>query len=84
MSKFLAVLQLLLAISLAVIALATIYNMALIAQRPDSISVVNVLVAGVILVPMLAAGARILLRRGLANLRPGSVSAVDAEDGASD
>lgn len=84
MSKLLAVLQLLLAVSLTVIALATIYNIVLIAQRPDSISVVNVLVAGVILVPMLAAGARILLRRGLANLRSGSVSAIDAEDGARD
>ena len=69
MNKLLALLQILGALALAAIAAVTIGNMVMMAGMSDTISVVNLLVGVVVIVPCLLAIARILLRRGLAGLR---------------
>ncbi len=69
MNKLLALLQILGALALAAIAAVTIGNMVMMAGMPDTISVVNLLIGVVVIVPCLLAIARILLRRGLAGLR---------------
>ena len=63
MTKFFAVLQLLLAVLIAVAAVATLINMVLIAPRPETISVVNALIGQGLLIICLAAFARILGRK---------------------
>ena len=68
MNKLLALLQILGALVLAAIAAITVGNMVM-AGMPDTISVVNLLIGVVVIVPCLLAIARILLRRGLAGLR---------------
>ena len=69
MNKLLALLQILGALALAAIAAVTIGNMVMMAGMSDTISVVNLLIGVVVIVPCLLAIARILLRRGLAGLR---------------
>ncbi len=69
MNRLLALLQILGALALAAIAAVTIGNMVMMASMPDTISVVNLLIGVVVIVPCLLAIARILLRRGLAELR---------------
>ncbi|MCY4015613.1 MAG: hypothetical protein OXE80_04105 [Gammaproteobacteria bacterium] len=69
MNKLLALLQIFAAIALAAIAAAAIGNMVLMVNLPDTISVVNLLIGVIVIVPCLLAIARILLRRGLAALR---------------
>ncbi len=69
MNKLLALLQILGALVLAAIAAITIGNMVMMAGMSDTISVVNLLIGVVVIVPCLLAIARILLRRGLAGLR---------------
>jgi hypothetical protein len=69
MNKFLAILQLVGAAVLALVGVATVVNMVLIAQRPETISVINALIAQILLIGVLAAATHILARRGLARLR---------------
>ena len=65
MSKFISLLQLLMAAILGIAALATAVNLVLISTRPETISVVNTLIGqGVLIVCMLAL-ARILYQKGL-------------------
>ena len=61
MNKFFSVLQLLLAVLAAGLALATLVNLVLISSRPETISVVNAIIGLVIV--CLAAFARILGRK---------------------
>lgn len=69
MNKSLALLQLLGAVILYAIALATLLNMIFISTRPETISVVNAYIGlGVLFICSLALG-RIQWRRGLAKLR---------------
>jgi len=69
MNKLLALLQIFGALALAALAAAAIGNMVMMANMPDTISVVNLLIGVVVIVPCLLAIARLLLRRGLAGLR---------------
>lgn len=69
MKKFLALLQLLAAVVLYAIALATLLNMVFISTRPETISVVNAIIGlGVLFICSLALG-RIQWRKGRAALR---------------
>ena len=69
MNKFFSLLQIFGALVLAAIAAVAIGNMVLMATMRDTISVVNLLIGVVVIVPCLLALARILLRRGLTGLR---------------
>lgn len=69
MSRLLGVLQMLLALLLAVAAGATLVNLLLIIPRPETISVVNTLIGQGVLVICLSALAWTLLRRGIRRLR---------------
>ena len=69
MTRLLALLQIFGALALAAVAAITIGNMVLMASMPDTISVVNLIIGVVVIVPCLLAIARILLRRALATLR---------------
>lgn len=69
MNKSLAVLQLLGAVILYAIALATLLNMVFISTRPETISVVNAYIGlGVLCICSLALG-RIQWRKGLTRLK---------------
>ena len=63
MSKFFSVLQLLLAVLAAVLAVATLFNLVLISSRPETISVVNAIIGQGLLIVCLAAFARVLGRK---------------------
>ena len=63
MNKFLSVLQLLLAVLAAGLAVATLVNLVLISSRPETISVVNAIIGQGLLIVCLAAFARILGRK---------------------
>jgi len=65
MNRFLAVLQVGLALILFVIAASTLVNMILIAMRPETISVVNTLIAQTLIIVCLVALGRIVLKKGL-------------------
>ncbi len=69
MSKLVAVLQVLAAVILAIIALATAINLILISTRPETISVVNTLVGQGVLIVIALALAQFLLRKGYSVLR---------------
>lgn len=69
MNKLISVLQLTTALVLCVAAIATIINLVLISTRPDTVSVLNVLVGQGILIICLLVISRILLRKGLIGLR---------------
>ncbi len=71
MNKLLALLHIFGALALAATAAAAIANMVVMVNLPDTISVVNLLIGVVVIVPCLLAIARILLRRGLTSLRGG-------------
>ena len=63
MNKFFSVLQLLLAVLAAGLAVATLVNLVLISSRPETISVVNAIIGQGLLIVCLAAFARILGRK---------------------
>ncbi len=63
MSKFFSVLQLLLAVLAAALAVATLVNLVLISSRPETISVVNAIIGQGLLIVCLAAFARVLGRK---------------------
>lgn len=67
--RLLGVLQVLLALPPAVAAAATLVNLLLIIPRPETISVVNVMIGQGVLVVCLSALAWTLLRRGVRRLR---------------
>jgi len=63
MNRFFSVLQLLLAVLAAGLAVATLVNLVLISSRPETISVVNAIIGQGLLIVCLAAFARILGRK---------------------
>ena len=63
MNKFFSVLQLLLAVLAAALAVATLVNLVLISSRPETISVVNAIIGQGLLIVCLAAFARVLGRK---------------------
>ena len=69
MNKHVALLQLLAAIVLAIVALATLVNAILIGTRPETISVVNAFIGQGVAIVALLALATVSLRKGLKNLR---------------
>lgn len=69
MNKLVALLQVLVAVILGMLALATLVNMVLISTRPETISVINAIIGQVILIVFLLAMATISMRKGLNNLR---------------
>lgn len=69
MNKLVALLQLLAAIVLAIVALATLVNAILIGTRPETISVVNAFIGQGVAIVALLALATVSLRKGLKNLR---------------
>ncbi|MCB1670176.1 MAG: hypothetical protein R3F41_16065 [Gammaproteobacteria bacterium] len=72
MSRTKAVLQILLALILFLVAVATLVNMALITMRTedtDTISVVNTIIGQTVLIVCLVALGRIQLKKGLARYR---------------
>jgi len=68
MDRLIAVLQLLLALLCAAVAVGTAINLGFILTRPDSISVANVLVGQSLLIICLSAAATILTRKARRNL----------------
>ena len=71
MKKFVASLQLLLSLLAFVAAAATVHNLYSLASRPETISVVNVLVGqGVLIIAFLVIG-RLMLTKGLQGWRTG-------------
>lgn len=76
--KLIGFLQLILAGILFMSAAGTLVNMVFIAFRPETISVVNVLIGQTLLIVCMAALGRILLRKGQARL--GSGPAVKGDD----
>ena len=78
MNRFLAVLQVGLAVALFLIAAATMVNMVLIAMRPETISVVNTIIGQTVMIVCLVALGRILWSRGMAQLRVDAQGRVDA------
>ena len=69
MNRFLAALQVGLALLLFVIAIATLANMVLIAMRPETISVVNTIVGQTVMIVCLVALGRILWKKGILQLK---------------
>ena len=69
MNKLVALLQVILAILLGILALATLVNAILISTRPETISVVNAIIGlGVVIIALLAL-ATICMRKGLKAFR---------------
>jgi uncharacterized membrane protein YkvI len=68
MNRFLAVLQIGLAVLLAAVALITLVNMVLISLRPETISVVNSIVGQLVIIVCFLALARLLFKKGRARL----------------
>jgi len=69
MSRFIAVLQLLMAVIIAVAVIATSINLILISTRPETISVVNAMIGQGVLIICMVAIANILFRKGLRALK---------------
>jgi hypothetical protein len=69
MEKLVAVLQLLLALILAVAVISTLVNMLLIATRPETISVVNAMIGQGVLIVCLAALAKVIGSKGWQTLK---------------
>ena len=69
MSRVIAVLQLLVAVIIAVVVVATSINLILISTRPETISVVNTMIGQGVLIICMIAIANILLRKGLRALK---------------
>lgn len=74
MNKFLAIGQILAAILLSIAALAMLINLIYISTRPETISVVNVMIGGGVMVVCLPAIARVLFKKGMAGLREENAS----------
>ena len=68
MQRLTAILQALLALGCAGLAIAVAVNLGFILTRPDSVSVANVLVAQLLWIVVLSAAATILFRRARRNL----------------
>ena len=64
MKKILGFLQLFLALLLIILALATGFNLILISMRPETISVVNVIIGQGVLIVLLLAFANLCLKKG--------------------
>jgi len=64
MKKILGCIQLLLALLLIILALATGFNLILISMRPETISVVNVIIGQGVLIVLLLAFANLCLKKG--------------------
>ena len=64
MKKILGFIQLFLALLLIILALATGFNLILISMRPETISVVNVIIGQGLLIVLLLAFANLCLRKG--------------------
>jgi len=85
MQRFLAVLQIALALILFLIAIGTLINMVFIAMRPETISVVNTIIGQTVMIVCLVALGRILLRKGRANYSAATaVGNAESIDGAGD
>ena len=69
MNKFIAVIQLIASALISIAALAMLVNIIFIIPRPETISVVNVLIGGGVLVICLTALARTLFKKGVAGLK---------------
>lgn len=69
MSRVIAVLQLLVAVIIAVVVVATSINLILISTRPETISVVNTMIGQGVLIICMIAIAKLLLRKGLRALK---------------
>ncbi|NKB32296.1 MAG: hypothetical protein GKR91_04290 [Pseudomonadales bacterium] len=69
MNKLIAILQVVAAVVLGILAIATLVNAILIANRPETISVVNAFIGQGVLIIALLALATICMRKGLKNLR---------------
>lgn len=84
MNRFMAVLQIGLALILFVMAFATLVNMVLIAMRPETISVVNAIIGQTVMIVCLVALGRILFRKGRARQQqenqPSSAAAAASRD----
>ncbi len=68
MNRLLGILQIVLSIVCLLIAAATAVNLVFIAMRPDSISVVNVLIGQSLLIVCFIALGRLLMKNGLRRL----------------
>ena len=64
MKKVLGFIQLFLALLLIILALATGFNLILISMRPETISVVNVIIGQGVLIVLLLAFANLCLKKG--------------------
>ena len=64
MKKILGFIQLFLALLLIILALATGFNLILISMRPETISVVNVIIDQGVLIVLLLAFANLCLKKG--------------------
>ena len=64
MRKILGFIQLFLALLLIILALATGFNLILISMRPETISVVNVIIGQGVLIVLLLAFANLCLKKG--------------------
>ncbi len=69
MKKLLALLQILAALALTALAAITVGSMVMMVSMNDTISVVHLLIGQIVLIAILLAIARYLIRRGLAGLR---------------
>lgn len=78
MNKLLAIIQIIAAVLLSVAALAMLINIIFIATRPETISVVNAMIGGGVLVVCLPVLARVLFKKGLAGLR-GEQASTDSD-----
>lgn len=70
MERMFGIFQLLFAGVFASAAIGTLINMVFIATRPETISVVNVIVGQTLLIVCLLALSRILFRKGTVRIRP--------------
>lgn len=70
MGRLLGIFQLLIAGVFVASAIGTLINMVFIANRPETISVVNTIVGQTLLIVCLLALSRILFRKGTVRIRP--------------
>ncbi len=75
MNKIVAIIQLLASAILSIMALATLVNLIFITTRPETISVVNVMVGQGVLIICLLVLSRVMFRKGMAGLRQGAALA---------
>ena len=80
MNKFLAVLQMIAAVVLGILALATTVTLVLFSNNSQTLSVVNVLVGQGVLIVCLAAASNIIFRKGLGRYRAEAPAASETEE----